>query len=308
MLSPSEKAERSKKLFAALRWHVNVAPTSKGEVWIACPACGTPAKTRHFSFSERGAHCHKCGHSPSLTALAAALGLPDNRPYSAPRMVEAPKAAPKPWQKRALELALSWTQTPGCRPAWDTYKRLSPETHFVHMLGLGVLPERVCLHRRLIVPIFKSGQVVGFRARRFECQCDPKWDSPPGAEMWLYNAEAIVPGQPVTVVENPIDALMIGERIGEVAVATLGVSIWKEEYYELVRPASDVTIAFDNDVAGNLRAPAAIAAYQAAHAGRMPTLGGPMLYNKLKDHGFRNVDLYDWSGYPEGADWGEVLK
>jgi hypothetical protein len=291
-------------LFDALASHVRVQPDRQGEVWIACPSCG--AKQKHFSFSARGAHCHKCGYSPALKALAEQLGLRDQRPYAAPREVERPRPAPKPWQAQADLLARNYAQTPGAAQAWAAYKPISPETRLAHLLGLGVVPSCKCRHPRLIVPLFKAGQVVGFRGRLIACDCPQKWISPAGSEMVLYNAEAIVTGKPVTIVENPIDALMLGEQWGEIAVATLGVSIWKDGYTDLVRRASEVTVAFDNDVAGNLHTPEAIADWKKTHPNGNPALGGLVTYNKLVAAGV-DASLYDWGGADAGTDWGDIL-
>ena len=292
-------------LFNALAQHVGVDPDRDGEVWLACPNCGK--KSKHFSFSVRGAKCFACGFKATLAALADKVGLPDRRPYAAPVEAAAPPKPPKPWQARALELALNYAQAPGAAQAWHAYKRLSLETRVLHMLGLGVLPACACRHPRLIVPLFRGADVTGFRGRRINCNCEQKWISPAGTKLTLYNAESIRPGEPVVIVENPVDALLIGERLGKVAVATLGVTIWGDGYFDQVRPASKILIAFDNDVAGNLHTPAAIAAYQATHQGHLPALGGPTLYNKFVDAKFTNMKLFDWAGYPEGADWGDIL-
>lgn len=303
MLSPSEKAERSKQLFDALRYHVNGTPTNKGEVWIKCPSCG---KSKKFSFSRNGANCFSCGFKPSLKVLADQLGLRDHRPYTAPREVEQPRPAPKPWQLRANELAENYAADPRAGMEWHTYKPVSHATRQAHRLGLGILPACACRHARLIVPLYRDGQCVGFRGRRLACACPQKWISPAGSEMTLYNAEAIVPGRPVTVVENPVDALLLGERWGEIAVATLGVSIWKDGYTDLVRPAGEVTVAFDNDAPGNATRPDIIWAWEQLHPGVLAPQCGVKLANRLLSEGVP-ARLYDWGGAPAGSDWGDLL-
>ena len=285
---------------------MNGKPDSKGEVWIACPNCG--AKGRHCSFSVRGCFCVKCGFKPSLKSLADRLGLPDNRPYIPPVERVTPRpAAPKPWQARATLLAENYAQAPGAKQIWQKYKRLNPITVINHRLGLGILPACACRHPRLIVPLYrKDGKCVGFRGRRIACDCPQKWISPAGSEMVLYNAESVEAGQPVTIVENPIDALMLGERWGEIAVATLGVSIWKGGYTDLIRKASEVTVAFDNDAPGNATRGDIVWAWEKLHPGVKAPQCGVKLTNRLLSEGV-NARPYDWGEAPAGTDWGDVL-
>lgn len=292
-------------LFDDLARHVRGAPDRKGEVWIPCPACGKSG--RHFSFSVRGAFCLKCGAKYSLRQLAERLGLPDNRPYAAPVAAPRPAPAPRAWQRHADGLMRSYAQTPGAVQAWQSYKPLSADAIRQNWLGLGCLPGRPCQHRRLIVPLFKARRCVGFRARRFECDCEPKWDTPAGSELTLYHADAVRPGQPVWIIENPADALLLGERLGAIAVATLGVSIWKDGYTDRVRRAAPVIVAFDHDAPGNATAPDVIRAWQAAHPGARAPQRGVKLVNRLRAEGLDAV-LYDWPGYPPGADWGDILR
>jgi hypothetical protein len=305
------------ELFSALTSHVHKTPNKKGEVYIPCPNCGKPKA--HFSFGPRGAHCFLCGYSPSLSALAEKLGLHDTRPTSAPAyMPPAPK--PRPWQARASELAISFAAAPLAVQRWQAYKPLLVPTIRLHMLGYGVFPGGLhhaagrCDHPRLIVPLLSDGAVVGFRCRAVECSC-PKWLSPGGSKLALFNADAITAGAPLAIVENPADALLIGDHWQMAAVATLGVSVWNDDYTALLvghRP-SGVIIGFDNDVPGQTRNPAIIAAWKARRRARnLPDdetafLSGIKLANRLRAAGLPAI-IYDWPlTAPEKADIGSLF-
>jgi hypothetical protein len=297
--------------FAELCQGLHATPDRKGEVWVPCPQCGK--KGNHFSFSQRGAKCFVCGYRPPLAKLFEALvgGAPVT---AAPRPAARP-APPKPWQRRALDLARGFAQTPGTVEAWQRYKPLPADVVAEHVLGLGIFPGGLydekhqvrCTHRRLIVPLFSDGDVTGFRCRAIECGCT-RWLSPGGSKLTLYNAGAIRMGEALTIVENPIDALLVGAAWDQAAVATLGVSIWNDGYtgvLQLTQP-SLVCVAFDNDAPGNATDPAILAAWRTAHPRVPPPQNGLRLVNRLLQAGFRAFP-FDWTGYRAGADIGELI-
>jgi hypothetical protein len=307
----------SAELFSALTTYVNRTPNRKGEVYIPCPQCGKPKA--HFSFGPRGAHCFLCGYSPSLSALAEKLGMHDTRPTSAPAyMPPAPK--PRPWQARASELAISFSAAPLAAQKWQAYKPLLVPTIRAHKLGYGVFPGGLhhaagrCDHPRLIVPIFDGEDVIGFRCRAVECQC-PKWLSPGGSKLALYNLASVQPAQPVAILENPIDALLCGDHWHMAAVATFGVSIWNDGYTAALKAAqpSAVIIGFDNDVPGQTRNPAIIAAWKTRRRARhLPDdetafLSGIKLATRLRAAGIPAI-IYEWPlTAPEKADIGSLF-
>ena len=296
--------------YAALVHGLRVQPDRKGEVWLPCPECGKDK--RHFSFSTRGAKCFVCGYRPSLRKLTEQLlgdraAAPVSRPEPAP-------LKPRPWQGQADVLARSFAQSPGTVEAWQAYKPLPVQVIRGYQLGLGIWPGGLfwpgkeanraewgnpafydkdqgpwwkCLHRRLIVPLFSAGeQIGGFRCRAIECPCK-KWLSPGGSELVLYNAGAIRHGQELAIVENPADALLVASHWLP-AVATLGVTIWKDEYTEILRSTqpSKLMVCFDNDGPGQQ--------------------GGVKLVGKLRASGFE-AHTFDWAGYAAGADIGDLF-
>ena len=120
---------------------------------------------------------------------------------------------------------------------------------------MGVLPASRCHHERLTVPVIDGSMIVGIRGRSLGCECG-KWLAAGGTTLDmlpLYNCQALGTGQVVWIIENPIDALMVGERTDYIGVATYSVSYWREAWTEaltLARPEL-VVIAYDNDLVGN---------------------------------------------------------
>lgn len=312
--------------FHQLAAHVQTEaqPDHKGEIWLACPNCGKAGK--HFSFSERGAKCFVCGYSPSLKELADRLDARDARPYAPP---PARRPKPRPWKSQAELLARSFMETPGLLQAWRGYKPVNAAAIKQHQLGYGVFPgglwdekhKRRCHHPRLIVPLLKTAiippyRVIGFRCRATTCDC-AKWLSPVGSELTLYNAHKLQPGLDVVVIcENPVDALLVRQEWEGVAVATLGVSVWKDYYTGLLLQAApqQVVVWYDNDVPGQATNPRIIADWKAERRARgLPDdetkfLAGIALANKLLAAGL-NATFYRWpDNARDGADLGEMFK
>jgi hypothetical protein len=303
-----QTSKASAVLFADLCQHVRKLPDHKGEVWMTCPNCGKPRK--HFSFSERGANCFACGWQPPLSVLAQKLGLPDNRPYIEPKPLSVPGLY-RQNTEHFTAIASRCAFRGDVVARWQSYKPLSEKTIRDRNLGVGIVPG-TCPHERLVVPLYEQGKVVGIRARALSCQCK-KWLSPSGSILPLYNAEALSRGQVVVIVENPVDALLVQERWGYIAIATMGATIWKDGWTPLLKAAQPelALVAFDHDLPGNGAQSAneyrqMVAEWKAKHpnAPRIPDSAGPkrmaaFIQAKIPSQ------LFKW---PEGAkDFGELL-
>lgn len=305
-------------LFSDLYQYLHTQPDSHGEAWSDCPNCGKPRKEKKFSFSERGAHCFVCNYSATLTALADKVGLKDNRPYTPPAPRNETPDKPRAWQADAELIVASCESDPRVADVLErTGKPLKSETITSNRLGVGVFPGGLwferdgrmihCTHDRLIVPIFDaSNTITGFRCRAFACDCT-KWLSPGGTVLQLYNVRAVRKGHPVVIVENPIDALMITERWYP-AVATFGVSVWKDEYTEQLKALCPEIIisAFDNDAPGYTTDRRIIAEWIRKHKSA-PPLNGLHLANRLLESGLK-ARPYVWpAGTPAKYDIGQLL-
>lgn len=280
--------------------------TGRGlEYYIDCPDCGRTKNLKRCSFSDRGYFCFSCGEGGGLGKLAEQTGLGEREYTPMPRRKENPPEPPPAW-------ILNPPTYPIAVDAWQKYAPiLTPEIITEKRLGMGVLPQSACKHARLILPIYVDGLLVGLRGRSLDCDC-PKWLAPGGTKIVrypLYNIEAVQPGSVVLIVENPIDALLIGLTGDAVGVATYSTSYWLDIWADALidkRPQI-VVVAYDNDLPGNggaHRRDEMIAEWLKTHD-RVPKARGIKLANELQPR--LPVVLYDWGNAKTGADMGSEL-
>lgn len=312
-------------LFADLCYRLGVQPDRTGEAHVQCPFpnCGKEAVKgqTHFSFSVRGGHCFVCGQSASLARLARMWGAETT--YVRP----VPKPTPKPnnSQKRNFaEMLRCFEAHPDRVAVWQTYKAIPADLIEAYRLGVGSFPRysSKCQHARLMVPLIAQGQVVGFRGRCINCDCG-KWLSPSGSQMILFNGERLgngetlgmthgtrpTKGRVMFIVENPLDCIMLENYDPDVvAVATLGVSMWKDEWTPFALRAGfrKVVVWFDNDVAGNGGNAKARAEWLKTHP-KLIDPNGIRLVNRLRAAGVPAKPFKWEEDAPVHADCGDVL-
>lgn len=275
-----------------------------------CPFCGKPAQRgqTHFSYSAQGYKCFVCGNGGGLAALATRLGQATTAVYSAPKPKPIKRRAA--WLDRAGDLVARYTAHPQRVALWQAHKPISEEMILAKNLGVGVLPSSKCRHERLILPIYNEGKVVCLRGRRLACDC-PKWLASGGWRLEtlpLYNLDALPEGGILWIVENPVDALMIGKATPYTGAATLSVSYWRDEWAAAIvekRP-SLVVVAYDNDLPGNGGGWRREEMIKVWGGKIIPEAAGVKLANVLQSAGL-NAILYDWKDAPAKSDIGSLL-
>lgn len=319
-------------IFDQLCDQLHVQPDRRGECWVDCPNCGKGQK--HFSFNERTGHCFACDYSGTLRQIAELLGATD-RPAG---RVTRGAAAPRPdfWQAEPTR----WLERYGAAldrlERWQAYKPLTIDSIARYRLGVGKLPmwsedRRTWYewpHRRLIVPLFAAGRVVGFYGRA--CSADdrgPKWLGASGTDKsHLFLAGALRQGCTLVVVENYVDAILAAQAEPNAVYAAVGGATWRDEWTAQVaqaRPAR-VVVWLDHDLAGNgsrYHAAELLAAWRKGIAERRaldpalaqrpwpkePEPRGPKIANALLEAGVR-ASVYEWPrGTPLKADIGYLL-
>ena len=312
-------------LFGQLCAKLMVKPDREGEAHVECPGCGKEVKRgqTHFSFSARGGHCFVCGASYSLAALAQMYDVKDWRPDPSRRQARERRRPERRWDGGAL--MAQYTAHERRFEMWRRYRSLLSEAIIDRAgLGVGAFPQYTskCEHDRLMVPLIVGGEVVGFRGRALDCECG-KWLSPSGNRTVLYNGRRLgadidtladVTGNAkqvshpiVTIVENPLDALLIEELEGGYAVATLSVSYWKDEWTRAMVDLAPklVMVMYDNDRPGNGGGQEGQLRWLAEHPKDIVP-NGVRLANDLIAAGVK-AQLYDWGDAPYKMDAGDLL-
>lgn len=328
-----------------------VAATHGGEWAGPCPFCGGRDRF-HVQPAEQRWLCRGCtgGKWQSSREYYRRRGEYDLRQYDRLQR-ESPYAGRTPyrayrgparsahshepaWRADPWPLVRTYEAHPQRFELWRRYKPLMPETIERMHLGVGVLPACSCHHERLVVPVLDGSMVVGLRGRRLACRCPQKWHQAAGTKLDLlplYNAAAITPGSVVWIVENTVDALLVGDAAPPyVGVSTYSTSYWKDAWLWALKAALPRTIivAYDQDLSGNgggsrrmefirhyrerySATPPHGAAFAdlrvpAAPLPRIPTAAGPRLVRRLIAAGLDAI-LYDWGNAEEKTDLGDVL-
>lgn len=311
MSTYASDTEKRARYFAGLCEQLNVQPDRKGEAWIACPWCSKD--DGHFSFSERGYRCFKCGQKgKALSVVARQLNtgpVAERQPARQQKPAE-----PRRWQTdpRVLE---RYTGAYDTLPAWQGYKPLSLTTIARARLGVGVLPSSRCKARRLILPVFAHGELVALHGRAFlPGDEDAKWLTSGGSRKdVLYGADDLRPGCTVVVCENLVDSLLARQRRPDVVVVASGGVSWSEAFTQQLVAArpKHVLVWLDNDLAGAPNEPtyhALRAAWLRERPGTTPPEPkGPQIANDLLAAGIK-ASVYQWpAGTPPKMDLGAVL-
>jgi hypothetical protein len=281
---------------------------------IACPNCKKSPKGKqsygHFSFNARGGHCFACGYSCSLQRLYFELsGI--NIASSAAPVLDVPTPSSRHWQQSPQSYLDRYVSHPDRVKLWQDYRPFTLANISRFDLGVGVLPSSKCKHPRLILPIRQNGQLVSFRGRRIDCECD-KWLCPGGSSAVLFGADRIVAGCDLIIIEAPIGCLF-SQQIDPsfvVVAGTSGAGTWKAEWTALIKAARirRALIWLDNDLAGDPNKETRdrlLAKWRAEHpqAKYTPQSNGPKIARQLAQAGVP-VARHAWpNGTPDHADF-----
>ena len=321
-------------LFDQLCDQLHAQPDRKGEVWVDCPSCGKNQK--HFSFNETTGHCFACDYSGSLRQIAELLGTVD-RPAPRVQRQEPPKPRPDFWQQEPARWLDRYGAALDRLERWQAYKPLTLDSIARYRLGVGKLPlwsadrgqwyEWPC--RRLIVPLWGKGQIVGFYGRAFDPNDHgPKWLGASGTDKsHLFLTGQLTRGCTLVIAENYVDAILAAQQQPDVVGAAVGGATWRDAWTTQIAAArpTRVVVWLDHDLAGNgsryhhaelLDAwRTGIAARRAANPAlaqrpwpQPPEPRGPKIANDLLVAGIR-ASVYAWPKYtPLKADLGWLLS
>lgn len=127
----------------------------------------------------------------------------------------------------------------------------------LHLLQKGYLPEQIkesglmkidgtdYFKDEIIFPYLKYGRAMQLRGKKI----GGKTRSMTGIKAMLYNGDAILGEDTVTIEEGEIDVLTM-QQLGYNAVGVPGALVWKPEWTDQLEDAKRVYILFDADSAG----------------------------------------------------------
>jgi DNA primase len=132
--------------------------------------------------------------------------------------------------------------------------------------GVGFFSGKGSMAGRIVFPLHENGVLVGYAGRTTLPLSDtnPKWLMGKGIrKTFLYGLERCDAGKPLVLVESPWAVLWLNQNGGQ-AAALLG-SEMTEAQEECLEPFGVITVALDNDAAGNEKAGQIIARLRRNH-------------------------------------------
>jgi DNA primase len=121
--------------------------------------------------------------------------------------------------------------------------------------GVGFFPGKGSMSGRIVFPLYERGQLVGYAGRTILpiSDANPKWLFGKGLrKTFLYGLERCDPTKPLILCESLWGPLWFHEN-GLQAAALMG-SEMTEEQEKCLDPFPTITVALDNDAAGNEKA------------------------------------------------------
>lgn len=101
----------------------------------------------------------------------------------------------------------------------------------------------------LAIPyVARTGHTQSFKFRRIDDSDRPKYDSPAGQRVRLYNARSLSEGGPLAVVcEGEFDAIVAQSTLGAPAVGIPGTGSWQDHWSRCFGDFDRVIVVADHD-------------------------------------------------------------
>lgn len=241
---------QAKELYARLGKVIRFMP----KYWLAqCPNPQHPDKHPSCTISKSHPHhfkCRSCGAAGNLNTIAKDYGMEVDTKvefsFDAYRSVSLPdlsKLRLEGWTGDYRRISEETWQKFGALKWWDTAIHINEDGSQVETL------EAI----RLLLPIYLKGILIGYVGRRTDQDEFKKYNNFGGANFseLLYPYDWTQPGNPIVLVEGPLDALRCWLN-GIPALCLFGTQSWTDRKLALLlqKNPSTLWLCMDNDQAG----------------------------------------------------------
>lgn len=227
------------------------ANVGAGWVGINCPFCGD--NNYHGGLKGNAYTCWKCGTHSLFDLIKEITGERSKDIYDKYNEEDIFKEKIQRRQAEASSIILPGTTENPTARKYLIKRKFDPD-YLERKYKITYTGMTGDYKYRIIIPIFKDGQLVSFQGRDYTGKQEIRYKTLPieksviNAKHLLYN-EDFVKSDVVGVCEGPFDAM----RLGDGFVATLGTKV-SEEQVRLLTKYKKVYIVFDPEVEAQERA------------------------------------------------------
>jgi DNA primase len=265
------KAIRERVSFASVldRYHVEVKRVDAKQLKGRCPLPSHTSKepntfcvnTEKNLFCCHSDSCKKAGRGASGSVVDFVCLMDSVTPYEA-------AAKLNEWYPDGVAATASTSAAPEQNtPLKFTLKDVNPEHPMIQgrgilaetarEFGVGFFPGKGSMAGRIVVPLHENRNLVGYAGRATLEGQEPKWLLGKGLKKtFLFGLERCDPAKPLVLVESPWAVLWLHQN-GAQAAALMGSEMTAEQE-KCLAPFGVITVALDNDAAGNEKAAAII--------------------------------------------------
>lgn len=239
---------------------------SQGWINIQCPFCGDDSNHLGIRLKDLTCHCWKCGKKNLIKIISEVLNTSYKEARELSKEIEGSKVVLNvdPIDLRRLGRTKHLVLMP------DDASIHFPKLHREYLRGRGFPPFRIIRQYklkavynsgkycfRIIIPIFKNGELKSFTSRDVTGYGEPKYlhaspsESAVKAKDLIYNLDSVNEGGDAVLVEGVIDVW----KLGDGAISTFGTNVSGKQYVELAnKNIRTLFLLFDADKPGKIAA------------------------------------------------------
>jgi DNA primase len=266
------KAVRERASFLGVldRYHVQLKKVAANQYKANCPLPSHSNATESGTFGVNidrnifkcfSDSCRKAGNGSQGNVIDFVAAMEGVQAYDAAAKLN--EWYPNGLTKVADAQDPGATETTGNRPLAFQLKDVNPEHPMIQSRnitvetartwGVGFFPGKGSMMGRIVFPLHQGGKLIGYAGRSTLEGQEPKWLLGKGlVKSFLYGLERCDPVKPLVVAESTWAVLYFYQN-GAQAAALMGSEMTAEQE-KCLAPFGVITVALDNDTAGNEKA------------------------------------------------------